>query len=302
MSFIDDCQRLVKVLPFENLNHKNIKNIVDEIVEIGIKIQLNFSEQNLLTYSKGFLTEKTLENLEKIRLYQNDFPRECHILLELNSNENIENDEQVTEFWNKLQSHIDCRNPINAAIKSKTLELAKIKEFRPKIIQFANKAIHQGYDFDIEELSSSENCSIKDYIQSLPNLFVHDSLSDENLDKVKANCNNYIENVEDNEYNMQDLSTLLEIARLGLQYGKQIFTPDMILIIVQNEDIDKTIRLQAASILAYYKDSNKFCRNALKTLKLKKITDNKQNDISIHFYQDKYQIELDEINKNIYYK
>ena len=98
MSFIDDCQRLVKVLPFENLNYKNIKNIVDEIVEIGIKTQLNFSEQNLLTYSKGFLTEKTLENLEKIRLYQNDFPRECHILLELNSNQHIENDEQVTEF------------------------------------------------------------------------------------------------------------------------------------------------------------------------------------------------------------
>ena len=234
------------MLSFENLNHTNIKNIVDEIVEIAIEVQLDFSEHNLLTYSKGFLTEKTLENLEKIRLYQNDFLRECHILLELNSNENIENDEQVTEFLNKLQSHIDCRNPINAAIKNKTLELAKIKEFRPKIIQFANKAIHQGYDFDIEELSSSENCSIKDYIQSLPNLFVHDSLSDENLEKVKANCNNYIQNIEDNEYYMHDLSTLLEIARLGMQYEKQIFTPDMILTIVQNKDFGMNIRLQEA--------------------------------------------------------
>ena len=98
---------------------------------------------------------------------------------------------------------------------------------------------------------------------------------------------------------MQDLSTLLEIARLGMQYEKQIFTPDMILTIVQNNDFGMPIRLQAASILAYYEDSKKFCRKAFGKLKLQEITDNKQNDISIHFYKDKYQIELDEINKNI---
>ena len=273
---------------------KSIKDVLDIIVDIAIKAKHHFSKQDLIRYSKGWNIDTTISNLEKIMQYQEDMPEECHRLIDLYSNQNFENNQQVNEFIDKLNDHINCGNPINESIRSKTIELAYNEEFRPKVIEFVNKAIHQGYDFGIEKLASFKNCAIEECFQCLPNLLVSNTLSEEKLEEVQEKFKMYIEMDA-----LQNLpSYFIDILRVGLQYEKKICTSDQILSLIKNESIENLVRLKLASILAYYDDCKKYLRKAFSVLKLDEITGNKQIDISAYYYMNKYQVELDKIDKN----
>ena len=221
-------------------------------------------------------------------MYQNDMPEQCETLLYFHSIQYFENIQQVNEFIDRLNSHMNYGNFIDDLIKSKIIKWAKNKEFRGKIIEFVNTVIHQGYDYNIEALASSEDCSIEELIQCLPNLIVYDKLSEDLLKDVQTKLIKYIKSCE-----QQVLSRLIEILKLGMQYQKMIIPSDEILSLVKNENLENKIRLQAASILAYYDECKKLSRKALSKLKLDKITNDKTTDVIFHYYMDKYSIKLD---------